>query len=57
LTGQPFDHIAVSIKDGNVMIEANSQVDEIKPTPGLDTLDADRRATITAITLHNVAKH
>jgi cytochrome c len=45
MTGLPFPHIDVSVKDGKLFMKAGDQEGEVKPV-GADTFDADGRAKI-----------
>jgi cytochrome c len=47
MTGLPFEYMTVLVKDGKLMLDANGQVGEIKPTPAPDTYDADGKAVLT----------
>jgi len=47
MTGLPFEFIVISIKEGKVMMEANGQVGELKPTSLPHTFDADGNVTLT----------
>ncbi len=46
MTGLPFEHIDVSVKDGKLHMEAGGQGGEIKATDTSDKFDADGKATI-----------
>jgi cytochrome c len=47
MTGLPFPFIAIFNKDGKLMMDADGQVGEIKPTAAADVYDADGKAVIT----------
>ena len=47
MTGLPFPFITISNKDGKLMMDADGQVGEIKPTATADVFDADGKAVIT----------
>jgi cytochrome c len=47
MTGLPFDYMTVSVKDGKLLLDANGQIGEIKPTSTPDTYDADGKAVLT----------
>lgn len=47
MTGLPFPMIAIFNKDGKLMMDADGQIGEIKPTAVADVFDADGRAVIT----------
>jgi cytochrome c len=47
MTGLPFEFMTVLVKDGKLMLDANGQVGEIKPTATPDTYDADGKAVLT----------
>ncbi|MFZ5999842.1 MAG: cytochrome C, partial [Bacteroidota bacterium] len=47
MTGLPFSHVEISVKDGKLMMDAGGQGGEIKPTSTADKYDADGKATLT----------
>ncbi|TAH19096.1 MAG: cytochrome C [Cytophagales bacterium] len=49
MTGLPFEHIVVSVKEGKLMLEAGGQGGEVKPTNTPDKFDADGKATLLFI--------
>ncbi len=49
MTGLPFSHVEVSVKDGKLMMNAGGQEGEIKPMGEEDKFDADGKATILFI--------
>jgi cytochrome c len=47
MTGLPFEYMTVSVKDGKLLLDANGQIGEIKPTSTPDIYDADGKAVLT----------
>lgn len=47
MTGLPFSHVEISVKEGKLMMDAGGQGGEIKPTSTPDKYDADGKATLT----------